>query len=156
MIQVGIENGNVLHRFQNEAKPSAETSIHQSIYRLYPQAQACFHVHSVDACLAASHVNRNALEMLLPPLEILKGLGIREEGQEVGLPIFDNHLDVAQIARDIDYRFHQSPPPVSALIIRHHGITVWGGSLQQTYNRVEIIEFIMGYMARQANAPSPG
>jgi len=35
------------------------------------------------------------------------------------------------------------------LMIKDHGITVWGNDLQQAYNRIEILEFIMSFMARQ-------
>ncbi len=146
MIQIELESGNVLQRFQDRAKPSAETCIHQVIYRLYPQARACFHVHSVDACLATDGAGH---KMPLPPLEVMKGLDIWEQNPQIDLPIFDNHLNVADIAYDIEHRFRQSPPQIPALMIRNHGTTVWGNSLQQTYNRVEIIEFFMRYMARQ-------
>ncbi|MFC1749207.1 methylthioribulose 1-phosphate dehydratase [Pseudomonadota bacterium] len=150
MIQVNIDDGNMLHRFQDTAKPSAETSIHQTIYKLFPDAQACFHVHSVDASLATDSISPSALDMPLPPLEMIKGLDIWEQDPQVDLPVFDNILDVQTIAREIVKRFSQSPPKVPALMIRNHGITVWGDSLQQTYNRVEIVEFIMSYLARKA------
>lgn len=149
MIQIGIETGEVLHRFQESAKPSAETSIHQTIYKLFPETQACFHVHSIDACLATDKVGANALEMALPPLEMIKGLDIWEQDPQVELPLFDNILDVPTIASDILNRFSHTPPQIPALMIRNHGITVWGNDIQQAYNRVEIVEFIMSYLARK-------
>lgn len=87
--------------------------------------------------------------MPLPPLEMIKGLDIWEESPQVTLALFDNRLDVPSIAHEIHKRFTAEPPQIPALMIRNHGITVWGDSLQQTYNRVEIIEFIMSYLARQ-------
>jgi methylthioribulose-1-phosphate dehydratase len=35
-------------------KPSAETSIHEAIYAVFPEAQACYHVHSVEANLVSN------------------------------------------------------------------------------------------------------
>lgn len=148
LILVRVSDGAVQQRLRETAKPSAETTIHQAIYTLFPAARACFHVHSVDACIAAERNNQNTTWIRLPPLEMIKGLDIWEEAPRVDLPLFDNHLDVPQIATEIRQRFSQQPPQVPALMIRNHGITVWGESLQQAYNRVEIVEFIMSYMAR--------
>lgn len=148
LILVDIDSDQVLQRFSGNAKPSAETSIHRVIYQLYPEARACFHVHTVDACLAAARIAADAHTMTLPPLEMIKGLNIWEHEPTVRLPLFDNLLDVGEIAAQIHTRFETSPPEVTALMIRNHGITVWGDSLQQAYNRVEIVEFLMSYLAR--------
>lgn len=147
-VRVSVDSGEVCERLRPEARPSAETTIHQVIYRHYPNACACLHVHSVDACLATAACPDNASEMLLPPLEVIKGLGIWVQDPKVSLPLFANWLEVPRIAEAIDQRFSQSLPQVPALMIRDHGITVWGDSLQQAYNRVEIVEFIMSYIAR--------
>ncbi len=148
LILVRSSDGEVQQRLRENARPSAETSIHQAIYSLFPSAQACFHVHTVDACLATAQVDHHAAEMRLPPLEMIKGLDIWEEEPQVNLALFDNVFDVPLIAHEIRERFTHNPPRLPALMIRNHGVTVWGNSLQQAYNRVEIIEFIMSYMAR--------
>ncbi len=148
LIQISINNGDILHRYHETAKPSAESSIHQVIYRLFPQANACLHVHSIDACIATRRVAANAHSLYLPQLEMVKGLGIWEQDPHVALPLFDNLADVPAIAREIDKRFGAQPPAIPALMIRDHGITVWGKDLQQAYNRVEIMEFILSYLAR--------
>lgn len=149
LILIRTSDGEVQQRLREEARPSAETSIHQAIYTLFPSARACFHVHSIDACLATDRIDRHATEMRLPPLEMIKGLDIWEETPQVDMPLFDNFLDVPLIAREIHQRFTQNPPQIPALMIRNHGITVWGNTLQQTYNRIEIVEFVMSYMARR-------
>jgi methylthioribulose-1-phosphate dehydratase len=33
-------------------------------------------------------------------------------------------------------------------MIRAHGPTVWGRSLQEAYNRFEILDFLLRYLAR--------
>jgi len=128
-------------------KPSAETSIHQTIYSLYPDANACFHVHSVAACLATqAYSKENCLR--LPNLEMIKGFDIWEEEPNIELPLFNNDLDIAKISQEIQQRFSQSKPKLDALMIKNHGVTVWGNSIQQTFNRVEILEFIMSFLSR--------
>lgn len=147
-ILVDVESSEVMQSFYDEAKPSAETSIHRVIYSLFADAMACFHVHTVDACIATNRISTKQQHMPLPPLEMIKGLDIWQQDPSVSLTLFDNLLEVPDIAEQIRSRFQASPPQVPALMIRNHGITVWGDSLQQTYNRVEIVEFIMSYLAR--------
>ena len=145
---VSVRDDAVIERLRATHKPSAETSLHRSIYRAFPQARACLHVHSVDACIAVSRVPPAITTLRLPPLEVLKGFDLWEENPQIDLPVFENWLDVPRIARDIEQRFAITPPRIGALAIRDHGITVWGESLQQAFNRVEVVEFIMSYMAR--------
>lgn len=145
-LRIAIDSGEIQENPNPQHQPSAEASIHQAIYRLFPQAYACLHVHTVDACLATRAAGS---DMPLPALEMIKGLGIWEEMPEVSLPVFDNWLEVPRIAGEIQRRFSLCPPRVPALMIRGHGVTVWGESMQQAYNRLEILEFLMSYAARQ-------
>lgn len=125
-------------------RPSAETSIHAAIYRLFPDAQICYHVHSIEANLVSLFVIGDALP--LPPLEMLKGLGVWEEKPQVTMPIFDNHLEVSRIADEICNRFKTTIPQVPALLIRNHGVTVWASSLEGASNYLEVAEYIFRYM----------
>lgn len=143
-----IADSSVAERTRADQKPSAETSIHAAVYRLFPKARACLHGHSVGACLATARPPAKANDLRLPPLEMVKGFDVWQEQPEIDLPVFDNHLDVTRIANDIDARFKKSPPPISALLVRAHGPTVWGDSLQQAYNRFEILDFLLNYLAR--------
>jgi len=125
-------------------RPSAETSIHRAIYKLFPDAQACYHVHSIEANLVSRFVIDDALP--LPPLEMLKGLGIWEESPQVAMPIFANHLEVSRIASEICTRFKVTKPQIPVLLIRDHGVTVWASSLEDASNYLEIVEYIFRYM----------
>jgi methylthioribulose-1-phosphate dehydratase len=129
-------------------KPSAETSIHGAIYELFPAARACFHVHSVPAMLAGRG-SRDG-QLALPPLEMLKGFGLWIEDPTVSLPVFENYLEVPAIAQEIRQRFQQQSPSVPALLIKNHGVTVWGESFQSAFHHLEIAEFIFAYLAAAA------
>ena len=139
----------VLESPDPDNSPSAETSIHRAIYSLFPDAQACYHVHSVEANLAAHLFQGDVLP--LPPLEMLKGLGVWLEQPQVTMPVFENYLEVPRIANEISDRFQSSPPDVPALLIRNHGVTVWADSPVAAQNSVEIVEYIFRYLvaARQ-------
>jgi methylthioribulose-1-phosphate dehydratase len=134
-----------------ETKPSAETSIHQAVYSCFPDAQACFHVHSVEANLVSRFVSGN--EILLPPIEMLKGLGIWDENPQCMMPIFSNHHQVTQIAEDMRTtyvaqasHFRSKPPQIPALLIRDHGVTVWGKSIEAATNYIEVAEYLFRYL----------
>lgn len=137
-------DGAMLEQPHRELRPSAETSIHQAIYSLFPEAKACYHVHSIEANLVSHFTDGN--ELPLPPLEMLKGLGIWQETPNVAMPVFANHLDVPRIASDICERFKVTPPLMSALLIRNHGVTVWASSPQEAHNYLEVVEYIFRYM----------
>ena len=141
--------GELLETPKPENKPSAETSIHRAIYSGFPDAIACYHVHSVEAKLVTNFVDGNKLP--LPPIEMLKGFGIWEEHPRVVMPVFENYLEVPKIADEILSRFHKDPPDVPALLIRNHGVTVWGKSASQAENYIELAEYIFRYIvaARQ-------
>ncbi len=145
---IDVASGAVLERAAPAARPSAETAIHGVVYRLFPAARACLHVHTVDACLAGRGAAPDATELPLPPLEMLKGLGVWDEQPRVALPLFANWLEVERIAAEIERRWRAQPPRVPGLLIRGHGVTVWGENLAQAYNRVEVLEFLLSYLAR--------
>jgi len=145
---VRIHDGSVTERAQAGLKPSAETAIHRAIYRRMAEANAVLHGHSIAGCRAADRAKKGAKGVRLPPLEMLKGFAIWQQNPKVDLPLFENHLDVARIATAIDDRLHKAKPPLSALMVRSHGPTVWGESVQQAYDRFECLEFIFRYLAR--------
>ncbi|OUL37114.1 methylthioribulose-1-phosphate dehydratase [Nostoc sp. T09] len=136
-------NGKV-EESSTDLKPSAETAIHQILYTLFPEIQACYHIHSIESNLVSRFVQEDRL--LLPPLEMLKGLGIYEQNPCCVIPIFANHLQVSRIAAEIQERFATTPPQIPALLIRDHGVTVWASSPTVARNYIEIVEYIFRYM----------
>ncbi|HLO47475.1 MAG TPA: methylthioribulose 1-phosphate dehydratase, partial [Kamptonema sp.] len=136
--------GKIIEQPHPDCRPSAETSIHQAIYKCFPEAQACYHVHSIEANLVSRFTKDDTLP--LPAIEMIKGLGVWEENPEVAIPMFVNHFEVPRIADEICSRFAISPPPIPALLIRDHGVTVWADSTAKAYNYVEVVEYIFRYM----------
>jgi len=144
---VRARDGAVIESARPGLKPSAETSIHAALYTRFADAGAVLHGHSVNACRATDRTKRGAKSLRLPPLEMIKGFDVWEQNPRVDLPLFANHLDVARVARDIATRFCKQPPPLTALLVRGHGPTVWGRSVQEAYNRFEALEFLLTYLA---------
>lgn len=122
------------------ARPSAETAIHLAIYERF-EAAACYHVHSIPANLVSRFTAEPALA--LPPLEMLKGLGVMGEEPRVAIPVLSNHADVSRIASDLRAL---PPPQVPAFLIRDHGLTTWAASAEAAFHHVELFEYIFAYM----------
>jgi methylthioribulose-1-phosphate dehydratase len=76
---------------------------------------------------------------------MLKGFQIMEENPKVAIPVFRNHPEVTRIARDIHSRFQAEQFRLPALLIRRHGVTVWGESQEEARNRIELVEFLFRY-----------
>lgn len=147
-ILIRVADGAVVETPRAGNRPSAETAIHRALYARFADARACLHGHSVEACLASQRAPAKATTLPLPALEMIKSFDVWQQNPKVSLPLFANHLDVADIARDIGVRFKKAPPALTALLVRGHGATVWGPSLQATYNRFEALDFLLAFLAR--------
>lgn len=141
-----ISHDEVVETLQAGDRPSAETGIHRAVYRCFPQAMACLHAHSVAGVGVSLRPSAKATAIRLPPVEIIKAFDIWKQDPRAELPLLENQANVARIAAEIEKRFRKKPPGLSALVIRGHGVTVWGATIQQAYDRYEAIEFILEVM----------
>lgn len=128
-----------------DRRPSAESSIHRVIYRHFPEARVIFHVHSIEANLCG-HFARDG-RLRLPPLEMLKGLGIPDAEPQVDLPVFANHVEVARIAADMDTAFAREKPAVPGALIHLHGMTAWGRDFDEARHHLELFEYCFRYLS---------
>ena len=87
----------------------------------------------------------------MPPLEMLKGLGLWVENPQVVMPVFQNYLEVPRIAQEIRERLGKMPPDIPALLIINHGVTVWANSTTQALHHLEIAEYIFRYLVAKLN-----
>ncbi|MCL6746677.1 MULTISPECIES: methylthioribulose 1-phosphate dehydratase [Kosakonia] len=121
-------------------KPSAETGLHTLIYRLYPQANAVLHVHTVNATVLSRVEKSPAL--LLNGFEMQKSLsGQTTHLDTVPVAIFDNDQDIdALAARIADYA--QTHPLRYGFLLRGHGLTCWGRDVAEARRHLEGLEFL--------------
>jgi methylthioribulose-1-phosphate dehydratase len=132
--------GEVVERGRPEDRPSAEASLHDAVYALFPEARACYHVHTVAANVAARLAAGGDLP--LPPIEMLKGLGVADERPDVTIAVLPNHADVPAIAAELAARFRAARPRLPGFLIRDHGLTAWGTEPAEAMNRLELFEFL--------------
>ncbi|MCA9773412.1 MAG: methylthioribulose 1-phosphate dehydratase [Myxococcales bacterium] len=127
-------------------RPSAERVIHDAVYEAVPTASCVLHAHSPYATLASdlsAPGPHGAPDFLVAAgLEMVKGLGLWEDGAAARIPVFDNHHDIPAIAREIAAHLRADPHAPPTLLIRGHGITAWGPTVEDARRHLEITEFL--------------
>ncbi|MRS14024.1 methylthioribulose 1-phosphate dehydratase [Enterobacteriaceae bacterium RIT691] len=121
-------------------KPSAETGLHTLIYRLFPQAGAVLHVHTVNATVL-SRIEKSA-ELVLHGYEMQKSLsGQTTHLDRVAIPVFENDQDIDALARRIEH--YAAERPLSyGFLLRGHGLTCWGRDVAEARRHLEGLEFL--------------
>ena len=81
-------------------KPSAETVLHTSLYKRFPDIQSILHPHSLNATLV-SRIFKS--EIVLEDYELLKALyGITTHESRVVVPIFANDQNIPRLAELVE------------------------------------------------------
>lgn len=135
-IQVEIATNSV----PSGRKPSAETGLHTLIYRLFPQAGAVLHTHTVNSTVL-SRVERGSA-LLLSGYEMQKTLAGQETHlNTVAIPLFDNNQDIDALAQRIE-AFAAETPLQYGFLLRGHGLTCWGKDVNEARRHLEGLEFL--------------
>ena len=132
------ENSKLMETSQR--KPSAETSIHEGVYRSLSPG-AVYHVHSVSAALI-TELHSDKKSVTFSGLEMIKGLDIWDPVAVVEMPLLENIPSIPDLASEIVGRANRSVPGV--LILRH-GLYAWGASPFEAKRHVEIFEYLFQY-----------
>ncbi|WP_034949014.1 methylthioribulose 1-phosphate dehydratase [Erwinia oleae] len=121
-------------------KPSAETGLHTLIYRLFPDAGAVLHTHTVNSTVL-SRVEKSAA-LILQGYEMQKTLaGQHSHLDRVALALFDNDQDIDALAGRIAH-YAETSPLRYGFLLRGHGLTCWGRDVQEARRHLEGLEFL--------------
>jgi methylthioribulose-1-phosphate dehydratase len=125
---------------ETSLRPSAETLLHVKVYGK-TNAGCSLHVHTIDNNII-SELYGDKGEVRFKGQEIIKALGIWEEDAEVSVPIIQNHADIPTLAEEFDQHIQGDQ---GAVLIRNHGITVWGRNAFEAKKVLEAYEFLFSY-----------
>ncbi|WP_315906301.1 methylthioribulose 1-phosphate dehydratase [Priestia koreensis] len=125
---------------ETDLKPSAETLLHVKIYER-TQAGCGLHVHTIDNNLI-SELYGDEGEVVFQGQEIIKALGLWEEDAIIKVPIIPNYEDIPRLAEEFAPHIHGDQ---GAVLIRNHGITVWGRTAFEAKKFLEAYEFLFSY-----------
>jgi methylthioribulose-1-phosphate dehydratase len=128
---------------QTSLKASAETGIHTEVYKL-TDAGCCLHVHTVDNNLI-SELYGDAGKITFKEQELIKAFGIWEEDGSITVPIVKNHADLEKLSEAVA---EVITPETKAVLIRNHGITVWGKNAFEAKKHLEAFEFLFSYQIK--------
>jgi methylthioribulose 1-phosphate dehydratase/enolase-phosphatase E1 len=122
-------------------KQSACTPLWYVVYKHRPTANCVIHTHSMNAQLATL-LDEHAPVLRITHLEMLKGVGGHAYDDMLEIPIIDNRpsedLLAAQLERAVlDY------PRCNAVLVRRHGIYVWGDSWEQAKTQCESFDYLL-------------
>lgn len=124
-------------------KPSDETAIHLRIYQ-ETTANCVLHSHMLDSLLFAN-LYPNQKTIIMEGLELLKGFqGIVTHESQVIIPCFENTQDIDKLALELKDQLG-SNNPIFGLLLRHHGLYVWGESVAIAKRHLEVFEYLFKY-----------
>jgi methylthioribulose-1-phosphate dehydratase len=133
---------------QSNLKPSAETLVHAAIYQQIPSSGAVFHVHTIsNNVISEIYGDQGYIE--IGNQELIKGLGIWEEGAKIRIPVVENYAHIPKLAAEIQ---SQLTPQIPGILIRNHGIYVWGKNDFEAKRHLEAFEFLFEYSLRLMQA----
>ncbi|RDI47679.1 methylthioribulose 1-phosphate dehydratase [Falsibacillus pallidus] len=120
--------------------PSAETLLHCEIYRS-TEAGCSLHVHTV-ANNVVSEIYGDEGVIVFQGQELIKAFGLWDENAALTIPIIPNHAHIPELAKEFQQHIHGDK---GAVLIRNHGITVWGKDGFEAKKLLEACEFIFQY-----------
>ncbi|WP_242143608.1 MULTISPECIES: methylthioribulose 1-phosphate dehydratase [unclassified Bacillus cereus group] len=123
---------------ETELRPSAETILHTHIYN-HTNAGCVLHVHTTDNNVITNLYDK---EVMIRNQEIIKALNIWEEGATIRIPIIENYAHIPLLGEAFKKHIQSD---CGAVLIRNHGITVWGKDSFDTKKRLEAYEFLFQF-----------
>ena len=128
---------------ETHLKPSAETLLHSEIYRR-TKAECSLHVHTIDNNVI-SEIYGDQAAVKFKGQELIKAFDKWEEDAVLEIPIIPNHAHIPTLAKCFSSHIHED---AGAVLIRNHGITVWGKTSFEAKKILEASEFLFRYQLR--------
>lgn len=132
--------GNVLERPADESlKLTACAPLFFNAYRLR-DAGAVLHSHSVSTVLATL-VSDEAFR--IAGIEMIKGLRGHGYYDQLAVPIIENTAHECDLADDMAAAI-EAWPKADAVLVRRHGVYVWGRDWRQAKTQAECLDYLFG------------
>lgn len=128
---------------ETNLRPSAETLLHVEIYRK-TNAGCSLHVHTLDNNVISELFGDQGM-VTFRKQELIKAFDLWEEDAELQIPIIPNHADIPTLAKEFS-QFVTAD--TGAVLIRNHGITVWGRTAFEAKKFLEAAEFLFSYQLK--------
>jgi methylthioribulose-1-phosphate dehydratase len=137
------EDGLVLSRPTGNVEPSACTPLFLNAYRMR-NAGAVLHSHSENAMLVTL-IYQRVFEVT--HLEMMKGVTGVGYHDRLRVPIIENTARECDLASGMAQAMREFPE-THAVLVRRHGVYVWGSDWIQTKNHAECYDYLFGAALR--------
>jgi len=118
---------------------AAEAALHVALYQLFPHCKVVLHSHSLSSTVFSRLIRADGYPV--SGYEMQKGIaGCTNAEQALQLVILDNAPQVPQLAAQLRQRAGELQ---SAVLVRGHGLYVWGDTLEQAKRQLESWEFLI-------------
>jgi methylthioribulose-1-phosphate dehydratase len=128
---------------ETHLKPSAETLLHVEIYKK-TSAGCSLHVHTVDNNII-SELYGDKGEVVFAGQELIKAFDLWDEDAVLRIPIISNPAHIPTLAKEFSEYLREDK---GAVLIRNHGINVWGKNAFEAKKLLEASEFLFRYHLR--------
>ncbi len=138
------DDAEILHGF---GKPSDETLLHLTVYRLRPKARCILFSHSVAGTILS---DRNFTDgaLRVKGYEVLKGLaGVTTHDHTETIPIVENSQDFLALSHVVENVLLENKD-IHAIFLRRNGLYTWGETVDEARRNVEIFEFLFNVVER--------
>ena len=133
---------------QGFGRPSDETMLHLSIYRLRPKARCILYSQTVWGTLLSDKFYVDG-SIGMHGYEVLKGLSsVTSYDHTERIPIVENSEDQIALSHVLENVLIENPS-IHGIYIRRHGLYSWGETVEEARRNVEIFEFMFEVLARQ-------
>lgn len=121
---------------------SACTPLWYMVYKHRPKAMCVIHTHSMHAQMATLLDSSECSSILrVTHLEMLKGVGNHAYDDILEIPIIDNRPTEDLLADQLELALVKYPK-CNAVLVRRHGVYVWGDSWEQAKAQCESFDYL--------------
>jgi methylthioribulose 1-phosphate dehydratase / enolase-phosphatase E1 len=123
-------------------RQSACTPLWYVVYKNRPNARAVIHTHSMHAQMATLLDPTETSPVLrITHLEMLKGVGHHGYDDVLEVPIIDNRPTEDLLADQLETAIKEYPNS-NCVLVRRHGLYVWGDSWEQAKTQCEAFDYL--------------
>jgi methylthioribulose-1-phosphate dehydratase len=143
--------GDLIWKWRESDRPSAETNIHHFLYQPHlflPTQPACvLHFHSVlSSFLSWHYLKHHQSQIVFQGLELLKAFpGIIDHHVSVILPIVQNNQDMDILTKDMRELMQSMDLPIHGILIAGHGLYTWGKDVDEAIRHAEAWEYLLEF-----------
>ena len=122
-------------------KQSACTPLWYEVFKHRPEAKSVIHTHSMNAQLCTLLNGDEDKVFRITHFEMLKGVGNHGYEDELVVPIIDNRPTEDLLAEQLGEAV-RNYPKANAVLVRRHGLYVWGNSWQDAKIHAECYDYL--------------